>query len=146
VSQVPTPAFFYGMKNREEILIEIAKGKTIAVRLLNIGDADENGTRTVYFRLNGQTRAIDIKDKKLNIATISNRKASGETEIGTPLQGMISKIFVKEGDTVAKNTPLFTIEAMKMETTITAQKELKVKRIHLKEGNMVESDDLILEY
>ena len=146
VSQVPTPAFFYGMKNREEILIEIAKGKTIAVRLLNIGDPDENGTRTVYFRLNGQTRAIDIKDKKLNVTTVSNRKANGENEIGTPLQGMISKIFVKEGDTVAKNTPLFTIEAMKMETTITAQRELKVKRIHLKEGTMVEADDLILEF
>ena len=146
VSQVPTPAFFYGMKNREEILIEIAKGKTIAVRLLNIGDADENGIRTVYFRLNGQTRAIDIKDKKLNVATVSNRKAGGEHEIGTPLQGMISKIFVKEGDTVAKNTPLFTIEAMKMETTITAQKELKVKRIHLREGTLVEADDLIVEF
>jgi pyruvate carboxylase len=146
VSPVPTTAFFYGMKNREEILIEIAKGKTIAVRLLNIGDADENGMRTVYFRLNGQTRAIDIKDKKLNVTTVSNRKATGDNEVGTPLQGMVSKIFVKDGDSIAKNAPLFTIEAMKMETTITAQKELKIKRIHLKEGTLVEADDLILEF
>src|SRR6185295_6370721 len=102
--------------------------------------------RTVYFRLNGQTRAVDIKDKKLNVATVSNRKANGDTEVGTPLQGMVSKIFVKEGDTVAKNAPLFTIEAMKMETTITAQKEVKIKKIYLKEGTLVEAEDLILDF
>lgn len=60
-------------------------------------------------------------------------------------QGMLSKIFVKAGQEVKKNTPLFTIEAMKMETTITANKDLKIKDITLKEGTLVESDDLVME-
>jgi pyruvate carboxylase len=84
-------------------------------------------------------------DKKAVVKKISHKKASGETNIGTPLQGMLSKIFVKAGQVVKKNTPLFTIEAMKMETTITANKDLKIKDITLKEGTLVESDDLVME-
>ena len=110
-----------------------------------IGDADENGMRTVFFRLNGQTRAIEVKDKKSGSKKASNAKVSSENHIGAPLQGLLSKIFVKEGDTVKRNTPLFTIEAMKMETTITANKDLKIKDITLKEGTLVESDDLVME-
>jgi len=84
-------------------------------------------------------------DKKAVVKKISHKKAAGETNIGTPLQGMLSKIFVKAGQEVKKNTPLFTIEAMKMETTITANKDLKIKDITLKEGTLVESDDLVME-
>lgn len=145
VSALPTPAFFYGMKNNEELLVEIGKGKTIIIRLLYVGDIDENGNRTVYFRLNGQTRSIEVADKKAVIKKVQHKKASGDLQIGTPLQGMLSKLFVKAGDKVTRNTPLFTIEAMKMETTITASKDLKIKSIVLHEGTLVESDDLIVE-
>ncbi|HQK97297.1 MAG TPA: pyruvate carboxylase [Bacteroidia bacterium] len=145
VSHIPTTAFFFGMKNNEEILVEIGRGKNILIRLLYVSEADENGHRSVYFRLNGQTRSIDVMDKKAVVKKISHKKAAGETNIGTPLQGMLSKIFVKAGQEVKKNTPLFTIEAMKMETTITANKDLKIKDITLKEGTLVESDDLVME-
>ncbi|MEO8146496.1 MAG: pyruvate carboxylase [Bacteroidia bacterium] len=146
VSMVPTPAFFYGMKNNEEILIEIGKGKTLIVRLLYVGDADESGMRTVYFRLNGQTRAIEVKDIKTNITKHSNIKITDSTkQVGAPMQGMLSKIFVKEGATIKKNEPLFTIEAMKMETTITAPRDFTVTKIVLKEKTLVEQDDLVME-
>jgi pyruvate carboxylase len=146
VSMVPTPAFFFGMKNNEEILVEIGKGKTLIIRLLYIGDADENGIRTVYFRLNGQTRAIDVKDNKLNVKKETHSKATDLTKhVGSPMQGMLSKIFVKPGDVVQKNQPLFTIEAMKMETTITAPRDLTISKIVLPERTLVEQDDLILE-
>ncbi len=145
VSNLPTPAFFYGMKNNQEILVEIGKGKNILIRLLYVGDADENGHRTVYFRLNGQTRAIDVPDKKAIVLKVHHTKASGEKQIGTPLQGLLSKIFVAPGQTVKKNAPLFTIEAMKMETTITATRDLKIRHISLKEGTLVESEDLVVE-
>ncbi len=145
VSSLPTPAFFYGMKNNEEILVEIAKGKTIIIRLLYVGDVDENGHRTVYFRLNGQTRSVDVIDKKANVKKISHAKASNEKQIGTPLQGLLSKIFVKVGQQVKRNTPLFTIEAMKMETTITASNDFKIKNLVLSEGTLVEADDLVVE-
>jgi len=145
VSNLPTLAFFFGMKNNEEILIEIAKGKTIIIRLLYVGEADEAGNRTVYFRLNGQTRSIEVKDKKALVKKSVNAKASGEKHIGAPLQGMLSKIFISDGQKIARNTPLFTIEAMKMETTYTAPKDLVVKKVHLAEKILVEADDLVIE-
>jgi len=144
ISQLPTPTFFYGMKTNEEILVEIGKGKKILIRLLYVSDADESGKRIVYFRLNGQTRSIEVQDKKANVRKLSLAKASGSNQIGTPLQGLLSKIFVKPGQEVKKNTPLFTIEAMKMETTITAPSDLIIQDIVLSEGTLVESEDLVL--
>ncbi|MDQ3051432.1 MAG: pyruvate carboxylase [Bacteroidota bacterium] len=145
VTNVPTAAFYYGMKSNQEILVEIGRGKTIIIRLLYIGDPDESGYRIVYFRLNGQTRSVEVKDKKAGIKKVSNVKASQPNHIGTPLQGLISKIFIIPGQKVTKNTPLFTIEAMKMETTITAPRDLTIQKIVLAEGNLVEADDLVLE-
>ncbi|MFN3940336.1 MAG: biotin/lipoyl-containing protein, partial [Chitinophagales bacterium] len=145
VSAIPSQYFFFGLKQNEEILIEIDKGKSIMVRLLNILPPDESGYRSVFFRLNGQTRVIECLDKKSEIKKATNKKVSSEKEIGAPLQGMLSKIFVKEGDAVKKNQPLFTIEAMKMETTITATKDGKITRIVLSERTMVEAEDVVLE-
>jgi pyruvate carboxylase len=146
VTALPTPAFFFGMKNNEEILVDIGTGKTLIIRLLYVSDhTDDSGNRTVFFRLNGQTRSIDIKDKNASVKRISNQKVSGEKHIGAPLQGRLAKVFVKNGDHVKKNTPLFTIEAMKMETTITAPRDLKIFRIALVEATMVETDDLVVE-
>ena len=142
---LPTIPFFYGMQSNEEIIVDIGKGKTILIRLLYIGDADENGIRTVFFRLNGQTRAIEVKDKNSGSKKVSNAKANGELHIGAPLQGLLSKIFVKEGDKVKRNTPLFTIEAMKMETTITAPRDMQIKKLVLAERTLVEADDLVME-
>ncbi|HKR06843.1 MAG TPA: pyruvate carboxylase [Bacteroidia bacterium] len=145
ISSLPTPAFFYGMKNNEEILVDIGQGKTLMIRLLYVSDVDESGNRTVFFRLNGQTRSIEVKDKKANVIKVSHAKAKEPHQIGTPLQGMLSKIFIKENQKIPKNTPMFTVEAMKMETTITSSKDITVKKIILPEGTLVETDDLILE-
>ena len=145
VSSIPSLEFFYGMKNGQEIMIEILHGKNIIVKLEYVSEPDENGVRTVFFKLNGQNRAIEIKDAHIQTIKQANRKVSGANEIGAPLQGMISKIFVKPGDPVKKNTPLFTIEAMKMETTIVANYNSKIKAIQLAEGKMVDADDMVIE-
>lgn len=145
VSMIPTPVFFYGLKNMDEALIEIGEGKTIMVKLLYITDPDENGMRSVYFKLNGQTRHVEVKDNSIKVLKKQNQKISSPSHIGTPIQGLLSKIFIKEGTEIKKNSPLFTIEAMKMETTITAPRDLKIKRLHLSEQSMVESDDLVIE-
>jgi pyruvate carboxylase len=146
VSMIPTPVFFYGMKPNEEVLVNIGNGKTLLIRLLYVGNhTDDEGRRSVYFRLNGQTRQIEVLDKKAAIRKTLNAKASGEKQLGAPLQGRLSKIFVKQGDAAKKNTPLFTIEAMKMETTISAPRDLTVTIITLKEGVMVEAEDLIMD-
>lgn len=145
VSKLPTPAFFYGLKPNEEIIVTISPGKSILVKYLNMTEPDEMGNRLVFFSLNGQTRSVQLRDRKLHIEVAVHRKAASEQEIGAPLQGNLSKIWVKEGDVVGVNTPLFIIEAMKMESTITSPMAGVVKKIHLNEKTLVEQDDLVVE-
>lgn len=146
VSRIPTKNFFYGMEQNEETIIDFAPGKSIIVRLLTVGPAKENGMRTVFFKVNGQTRNIEVLDRSLNIKKEENPKveAGNPKHLGAPLQGMLSKIFVKKGQVVKKNEPLFVIEAMKMETTVTASSDVEVKNVSLKEGVRVNADDLVV--
>ena len=147
VSVVPTPIFFYGMKQGEDTTIEIARGKTLLIRLLSLGPVDERGYRTVFFKLNGQTRAVEIKDRAVKVEQKENRKAEkgDERQIATPLQGLVSKMLVKKGDVVKKNGALFVIEAMKMETTITALADAFITSVALPQGALVNTGDLVLE-
>ena len=143
---IPTKNFFYGMKLREETLIELEPGKTIIVKLLSVGIPNDDGVRIVFFKVNGENRFVEILDTSLNITKKENAKIDPENsnEIGAPLQGSLYKVLVKKGQEVKENDPLFVIEAMKMETTVTAFKKGKVKLITLDEGSMVKQDDLIL--
>jgi len=147
LATIPTKNFFYGMDIREETLVEIQPGKTVLVQLLSVGSANEEGARTVFFKVNGENRSVDTVDKSLNIEKIENAKADpeNENEVGAPLQGLLYKVLVKKGEEIKENDPLFVIEAMKMETTVTATKNGKIKSITLKEGSMVMQDDLILK-
>jgi len=146
VMPIPTPNFFYGLKNDEEIMIEIDKGKSILARLLTCTEPDEKGKRKVFMRLNGQTRIIEIQDNSVQVSSRENVKADkgNEAHIAAPLQGKLSQVLVKEGDTVKQNQPLFIIEAMKMETTITANRNATIEKLMLASGAMVKADDLVL--
>ena len=141
---IPTQTFFYGMKPNEEIMVEISAGKSMIVKYLNITAHDEDGNCQVYFKLNGQNRHVQIKNEKLNIETKSHRKVTNDSEIGAPLQGKLTKILVKQGDKVEKNTPLFLIEAMKMESTVVAPKKGVIKEIVLSDNQMVHQDDVVV--
>lgn len=146
VMMVPTKHFFYGMKANEETLVELDHGKNILVRFLSMGEPDDKGMRTVFFKLNGQTRNIEVRDRSLKIQKQENQKIdkANTAHVGSPLQGLLSKVFVKEGEQVEKNQPLFVIEAMKMETTITAVQSGKIKALVLKAGTLVNTDDWVL--
>lgn len=146
VSVVPTPLFLYGMEMGQDATVEIAKGKTLLIRLLSIGAVNEHGKRTVFFKLNGQTRNIEIQDRSVKVEHIENRKIDkgNDKHIGAPLQGMLSKLLVKAGDKVKKNQPMFVIEAMKMETVITANDAGEVAAIELSEGTLVNTNDLVV--
>jgi pyruvate carboxylase len=146
VWHIPTLNFFYGLCDDEEVLIEIDKGKSILVRLLTCSEPDEEGKRKVFMRLNGQTRIIEIQDKKIQPLTEEHQKAEpgNAKQIAAPIQGKLSQVLVKEGDQVKQNQPLFVIEAMKMETTITSNNSGKVEKILLQPGKMVKADDLVI--
>lgn len=138
--------FFYGMKLQEEAIIELEPGKSIIVKLLSVGIPNEDGVRIVFFSVNGENRFVEIQDKSIEVKKEVHVKAASEEagQYGAPLQGSLYKVLVKKGQEVEKNDHLFIIEAMKMETTITATKAGKVKSITLKPGTMVMKDDLVV--
>jgi pyruvate carboxylase len=146
VSRIPTPVFFFGLKEGEESIIEIARGKSIIIRLQSIGPVNEEGMRTMFFTLNGQTRNLEVRDQRVAVKAVHNAKAdrANTKQLAAPLQGMLSKVLVEAGQQVPRNAPLFVIEAMKMETTITAPDDLTVASITLSEGTRVQADDLVL--
>jgi pyruvate carboxylase len=146
VWHIPTLNFFYGLAHDEEVLIEIDKGKSILVRLLTSSEPDEEGKRKVFMRLNGQTRIIEIQDKNITPLIVENQKAdpANPSHVAAPMQGKLSQLLVKEGYEVKQNQPLFVIEAMKMETTITAIRNGRVEKIVLTSGQMVKAEDLVL--
>ena len=134
------------MERGEEIIIALDKGKNMLISLDSVGRPNLDGIVTVYFKVNGQGRAVQIKNNSIQIDKVVNTKADKNNvkEIGAPLQGLLSTILVKKGEQVTKNQPLFIIEAMKMETTITATQAAKIYNLSLKAGTMVNAEDLIL--
>lgn len=146
VVNIPTKNFFYGMEVGEEIMVELDQGKIILIQLQLVGEPDKNGNVSLFFKVNGQLNHVIIKDKSIKADKKENTKADPDdaNQIGSPLQGLLSNVLVKVGDEIKKNQPLFIIEAMKMESTVTAVSGGVVKQIHLRGGSMVDSNDLIL--
>ncbi len=146
VITIPTKNCFYGIKPGEEIIIEMDRGKTLLVELVSIGEVDEDGKVDVFFKVNGQTRAVKVQDKSVKVVKVAHTKVdkSNEKHVGAPLQGSLASILVKPGQEVKKNEPLFIIEAMKMETTITSNMQGEIDKVVIPEGEMVFSDDLVV--
>lgn len=142
---LPTPAFFFGLKPDEEILARLQRGKTISIRFVHRSPPDKNGNCNVTFVLNGQTRSVQVRDDSAAPKVAAHRKAVEDGEIGAPLMGRLASILVEAGQQVQKDTPMFVIEAMKMETTIVASDDCEVKAIHLEPGTLVEQGDLVVE-
>jgi len=143
---LPTKNFFYGMEVGEEIIVELDKGKMLLITLDSVGEPNKDGIVTVYFKINGQPRRVKVNDTSIIIDKVENTKIDKENDkhIGAPLQGLLSTILVKSGEKVVKNQALFIIEAMKMETTITALADTVVEEVVLDSGVMVNSEDLIV--
>ena len=144
MSKLPTQAFFYGLKPDEEIMINIDEGKDILVKLLFVSEPDEQGLCTVSFDLNGQNRRIKVKNEQVKVSKPQHQKIGKTGDVGTPLQGRLARIMVKSGEVVKANAPLFIIEAMKMESIVSASSAGKILNVVLSEGSLVEQDDLVL--
>ncbi len=146
VVNIPTKNFFYGMDIGEEIMVELDKGKNVLISLMLRGQPDDAGNVSIFFKINGQLRNVMIKDRSVKVEKITNVKAEADDpkQVGAPLQGLLSSVLVKKGQEVKRNQPLFIIEAMKMETTVTANAEGMVEKIQLEGGSLVNAEDLVL--
>jgi pyruvate carboxylase len=146
VSVLDTPTFFYGLRLGEEVSVEIEQGKTLIVSLVSIGEVQADGTRTIYFELNGQPREITVIDQSAEKEVITREKAdpANPNHIGATMPGKVVKVLVKVGEEVKKGEHLLVTEAMKMETTIQAPRDGKIGRVVVEEGETIQTGDLLL--
>ncbi|RMF42284.1 MAG: pyruvate carboxylase [Planctomycetota bacterium] len=145
-SVLPTPAFLHGIEPGEEIEVEIEPGKTLIIRYLAVGEPHEEGTRTVFFELNGQPREVTVVDASLEPETPPRAKADPNNpgHVAATMPGMVVNIAVKVGDRVTKGQKLLLLEAMKMQTIVAAETDGKVQQIHVHTGTQVETGDLLI--
>ncbi len=146
VSALPTPAFFYGLEPGEEIAVDIEEGKTLIIKYCAQGEAHPDGTRAVFFELNGQSREVTVVDRSLafDVPSVAKADPHDPNHVGASMPGMVVTVSVQPGDPVVKGQPLLTLEAMKMETTVAAEKNGKVGQVFVQSGSQVDTGDLLL--
>jgi pyruvate carboxylase len=145
-SVLPTPVFFYGLEAGQEISIDLERGKTLIVRYVAMSEPHEDGTRTVFFELNGQPRSVRIQDKHLVGERPPPRKveAGNARHVGAPMPGVVAVISATPGARVARGDVLLTLEAMKMETVVRAEAAGEVAEVLVRPGQAVEAKDLLV--
>ncbi len=145
-SCLPTPVFFYGQETTEEIAAEIEPGKTLIIKFIGVGEPHPDGRRHVFFELNGIPRSVSVVDHSLEQDAQHAEKGDPDNpdHITAGMPGMVVMLAVQAGDTVREGQKLLIIEAMKMQTTISAERDAKVADVLVKPGSQVETGDLLL--
>jgi len=146
VSVIPTSTYFYGMTRGQEISVDIDRGKALVIRYLALGEPDEEGRRNVFFELNGQPRTVKVADHNAAATGIRHPKAEdgNPNHVAAPMPGLIVSIAVAEGQEVARGDVLVAIEAMKMETAVTADRDGVVDSVVQAVGAQVDAKDLLV--
>ncbi len=147
-SGLPTPVFFYGQQPGEEIFIDIEPGKRLIIKFLTVGDPHPDGKRTVFFELNGQPRDVTVVDKSLEPDRPTNVKAEpgNPNQVGASMPGMVVTVAVQPGNVVKKGQKLLSLEAMKMETNLYAERSGKIAQVLVRPGLQVSTGDLLVTY
>jgi len=145
VSVLPTVDYLYGLRHGEEHQVDLEEGKRLLFGLQAISEADERGIRTVMCTINGQLRPVNVRDRAVAADAPTQEKAS-PTEPGhvaAPFDGVVT-VVVSRGDEVQAGDTVATIEAMKMEASVTAPISGSVQRLALGGTQQVEGGDLVL--
>ncbi|WP_039871653.1 pyruvate carboxylase [Halobacillus sp. BAB-2008] len=148
MSVLDTPTFFYGMRLGEEIEVEIEQGKTLIVKLVSVGEPQIDGTRVIYFELNGQPREVVVRDENVKAAVDERPRAdkSNNKHIGASMPGTVVKVLSSKGEDVKKGDHLMITEAMKMETTVQAPFDGKIKDVYVSNNDAIHVGDLLIEF
>jgi pyruvate carboxylase len=143
---LPTPVYFYGLAEGEELLVDIEKGKTLVLQYLGRAETNEKGEVRVFFDLNGQPRTITVPDRlKAGEVKVRAKAAAGDPkQVGAPMPGVISTLAVQQGQKVTAGDVLCSIEAMKMETAIHAETDGTVAEVLVKPGDQIDAKDLLV--
>ncbi len=146
VAVLPTPAFFYGLKSGEEINVEIESGNSLIIKFLTISEPHADGTRTLFFELNGQPREVNVRDRALRVVERAHPKAdpADPGQVAAPTAGVISGIAVEANHFVERGAKLLTLEAMKMQSNIYAPISGSVVKLLVTSGQHVEAKDLLV--
>lgn len=149
VSVLPTPVYFYGMKPEDEVFVDIEKGKTLVIRCLAVGDVDEKGMVTVFFEINGQPRRIKVPDRAHGASASKSRRkaeAGNDAHVGAPMPGVVSTLAVSAGQPIKAGDVLLSIEAMKMETALHAERDGTIAEVLVRAGDQIDAKDLLVVY
>ena len=147
VRTLRTSTFFYGMEPGDEISPEIDPGVRLEILLQAIAETNEEGEAKVFFELNGQPRTVRVADRSSKAATAARPKAEAgnANHIGAPMPGVVASVAAQVGTDVKQGDLLLTIEAMKMETGIHAERDAVVKAMHVVPGAQIDAKDLLVE-
>ena len=149
VSVLPTPVFFYGLPAGEEVPVELEKGKTLIVRTQAIGDTDEEGNVRVFFELNGQPRMAKVPDRAHGAGGKAARRKAEEgnaLHVAAPMPGVVSTLAVHSGQAVKAGDVLLSIEAMKMETALHAERDGTIAEVLVAAGAQIDAKDLLVVF
>ena len=149
VSVLPTPTYFYGMQPEEEVFVDIERGKTLVIRCLAIGETDEKGMVTVFFELNGQPRRVKVPDRAHGAGAAKARakaEAGNAAHVGAPMPGVVSAVAISAGQSVKAGDVLLSIEAMKMETALHAERDGEIAEVLVRAGDQIDAKDLLVVY
>ena len=146
IMRLGSHVFFHGLAVGETNKVNIADGKTLVIKYLGLGELDEEGMRTVCFELNGVRRDVKVPDElaQKDIIKVPMADPEDKSQVGASIPGAVSKILVKPGDHVEVNQTLVVIEAMKMETAITARMDGVIESVEVKEGSTVKGGQLLM--
>ena len=148
VSALPTAVFFYGLRPGREVSVELDRGLVLVIRCLAIGETDDEGSVRVFYELNGQPRSVKVENREATAAVVRRPKAdpANSRHVAAPMPGVVASLAVAEGRAVVSGDLLMTIEAMKMETALHAERDGTVAVLRVAAGQSVEAKDLLLEF
>jgi pyruvate carboxylase len=146
VDVIPTPQFFYGMERGTDVAVELEAGKSLVIKFQTVSEPHPDGTRTVFYELNGQPREVTVRDRSLEVREEAKPKADPNQpgQIGAPIPGVVSTVGVQLGQQLKKGDRLLVMEAMKMQSTVYAPVAGTVKQLLVQPGQHVDAKDLLL--
>ncbi|GAA1395477.1 pyruvate carboxylase [Luteococcus peritonei] len=145
LSVMPTLPYLYGLTRGEETTVALDKGVELIFELEAISEPDKKAKRTVHALLNGQMRPVRVRDTSIKAEVAAAEKADpgNPGHVAAPFAGAVT-VTAAEGDRVAAGDTVATIEAMKMEASITTPVAGTVQRVVLHGTTQLEGGDLLL--